>query len=239
MSKTDGQIKDNIDRDEKRSKYCGWAVVIGLVIEIFLAADFAVEGNSTFIENWGPVFADALVALGVWGEIFFAGRVSQGEAELRLRSDEKVTDAMNRAAAAEEALAPRNLSEEQFNHLQELKGTIAEIALTTCHDFESVRFGRQISLAFQHAGIRVRLLAPRLGNLWPNLYVVLPQPSTDVSKEPLYLAFKKGGLSVGCGPRSRFTITDMPTDMPVVMVGEKGPLWPSTPPFMDTLQPPE
>jgi hypothetical protein len=103
MSDTDIQPKSGIATNENRSKICGWAVFAGLVIEVALAA--AYRGHATLIENWAPVFADMLVALGVYGEIHFAGRVSKAEEKLRRKSEEKVATANERASAADEKAA--------------------------------------------------------------------------------------------------------------------------------------
>jgi hypothetical protein len=111
MSKTDSQLEAGVIVDENRSKRCGWVVVAGLVLEVILTAVFpaheAAEANRYlwFIETWGAVFADALVALGVYGEIFFAGRVRKSEDELRRRSNDRVAEAIERAAAFEKEAA--------------------------------------------------------------------------------------------------------------------------------------
>lgn len=99
MNDNDNQLQISVSVNEKLSKYCGWAVVAGLLIEVCLAWEY--RGHATWMENWGPIFADALIALGVFGEIHFAGRVSKSEKELQRISDEKVADANARAAEAQ------------------------------------------------------------------------------------------------------------------------------------------
>src|SRR5579864_8354720 len=103
MKRTESQPEAGIALNENLSKYCGWAVVAGLVIEVALAVIY--RGHTSWIENWAPVFADALIALGVFGEIHFAGKVSKSEDELRRISDEKVAEALARAASSEERAA--------------------------------------------------------------------------------------------------------------------------------------
>lgn len=88
--------------NETRAKYCGWAVIAGLVVEVALAGIYREHGS--VVENWAPVFADALIALGVYGEILFSGRASRAEDELRRQSEERVAEANVRANEAQLAL---------------------------------------------------------------------------------------------------------------------------------------
>ena len=81
----------------------GFAVVIGLVIEVALALMF--PGRASFIEHWGHVAAGALVALGVYGEIRFAGRVSEAQETLRRLANARVASANARASIAEATAA--------------------------------------------------------------------------------------------------------------------------------------
>jgi hypothetical protein len=77
ISNTESQLESGIAFNEQLSKFSGWAVLAGLGIEIALAS--AYHAHASFVENWGPVFATALIALGVFGEIHFAGKVSKSE----------------------------------------------------------------------------------------------------------------------------------------------------------------
>ena len=103
MNDNENHLTASISVNENLSKYCGWAVVAGLIVDVYLAWEY--QGHSTWIENWGPVFANVLIALGVFGEIHFAGRVSKSEEELRRKSDEKVAEANARAAEAQRETA--------------------------------------------------------------------------------------------------------------------------------------
>lgn len=101
------QLEGVSSKNERRSKYCGWLVVGGLVLEVVLAIEFpahsppALAGSwLDWIETWSPVFADVLVASGVWGEIWFAGKVRKAEEKLRRRSNKRVEDAEIALAAA-------------------------------------------------------------------------------------------------------------------------------------------
>jgi hypothetical protein len=107
----DGDGEDKLRKAEARyeslAMWGGAVVVFGLVIEVALTAAFP-KGLS-IIEEWGPVFADVLIALGVASEVLFAARArSKTEALKRLSdekvrlSDEKIAEAKVRAAEAGE-----------------------------------------------------------------------------------------------------------------------------------------
>jgi hypothetical protein len=131
MSKTDDQIKSEIEDNASRAEWGAWAIVVGLVVEIILATGISLGIEKNWLENWGAVAADCLIALGVYCEIHFGRKASRGEAELRRRSEQKVAEATERAAEAqlraaeadlarvklEEKLAPRQLSLAQRNEL--------------------------------------------------------------------------------------------------------------------------
>lgn len=68
----EGELRKAEARYERLAMWGGAAVVFGLVMEVTLTAAFA-KGQS-FIEEWGPVFADALIAVGVASEVLFAAR---------------------------------------------------------------------------------------------------------------------------------------------------------------------
>src|SRR5437868_5824766 len=113
MSKTDDQIKSEIEDNESRAEWGAWAVVAGLVIEIVLALSVSLGMDKKWLENWGTVFADCLIVLGVYCEIHFGRKASAGNVELRRRSEQKVAEANSRAAEAQletERLRAANLS---------------------------------------------------------------------------------------------------------------------------------
>ena len=103
MNNTDGQLKDGINANKRLSKFCGGAVITGLVIEIILASVY--RSHDSLLENWGQVFATALITLGIFGEIYFSGKISETEEKLRRLSEEKVSAANAEAARAYERAA--------------------------------------------------------------------------------------------------------------------------------------
>jgi hypothetical protein len=103
MNNTDGQFKGETTANKRLSKFCGGVVIAGLVIEIILASVY--HGHASLVENWGPVFATTLITLGVFGEIYFSGKISESEEKLRRLSEEKVSVAHAEAARAYERAA--------------------------------------------------------------------------------------------------------------------------------------
>ncbi len=99
MKKTEDQLRDYISLNDSLAEYGAMAIVVGLVIEIFLAVVF--RSGKTFIENWAPVIADGLIALGVYSEIHFGRKSTASRKELQDRSDEKVAELNERAAEAD------------------------------------------------------------------------------------------------------------------------------------------
>ena len=211
----------------------GVLVVVGLVGEV-IEAVFHLH-RYPFFERWGSVVADVPVAVGVFGEIFFSAKGAARQSELQRRSNIRLSEATEKAAAAnqkaEEAqlarakletqLAPRLLTKEQYEIFQTLKGQIAAVNITPISDYEASRFAAQIAQALGDAGIEVKLFPPRVGPVWTDVYLVIPDANEDFRKEPLYGVFKSAGISVGGCNRSQRPMYDFPPDIPIIMVGEK------------------
>jgi hypothetical protein len=106
MKRTAAQSDAFIARNERHAEWGGGAVVFGLVVEAILA--WLYRGHTSFIENWGPVFADCLIAGGVAAEILFARRAN---AELRLRTAEAELETQRlKAQFAWRGLSPDTMS---------------------------------------------------------------------------------------------------------------------------------
>ncbi len=105
-------LKERISKNRGRSHKCGWMVIAGLIIEVILAIVF--RKDSWWLEVWSPVFADFLVALGVFGEIHFASEASKDEDKLQRESEEKVAELNTRAKEAEERSIQAQLELEKF-----------------------------------------------------------------------------------------------------------------------------
>lgn len=106
--KWDGPIK----RDESLAHWAGRAVVVGLIIEVALAVAFR-HGKSD-VENFGPVVADVLVALGVYLELHFNGRASEKQKDRQRESQERLAAVNERAAILEKEAQEARLKTEEI-----------------------------------------------------------------------------------------------------------------------------
>jgi cell division septum initiation protein DivIVA len=170
------ELKEGEDRDDTLAKLGGVAVVLGLLAEVWLAFKFA-KGVS-ILEEWGPIVADALVALGVTTEILFAARARSKAEARKLLSDAKVAEAQKTAADAieraailekeaaearertaeiEKLTAWRRIKPEQYSSIiKAIRASAAEIDLLVEYErgvAEAFSYARQIAWAFQQAGV--------------------------------------------------------------------------------------
>lgn len=95
----DDNLRRGEERDETRAVWGGAAVIFGLVLEVGYTIAYA-KGQS-ILEEWGPVLADAFVALGVATEVLYAARARSKAATIKRRSDEKIAAANERAENAQ------------------------------------------------------------------------------------------------------------------------------------------
>jgi hypothetical protein len=200
-----------------------WADRIAFLILVGLAVDIAevIILGKAWIEFALTILASSLIMAGVWGELYFLKRARAADDNRVAQAEQSLTEALNRAARAEEQLAPRNITEEQYNALQELKGKVSIICMVTPSDFEATRFAAQIGQALVAAGIDVRVGQQRIGMIWTELYIVIPESVPDFRQVELYDIFRKAKFSVGCGDRSHVPMMDLPPDIPIIMVGVK------------------
>jgi hypothetical protein len=166
MNARDDELKGAVSSCETWAEWCTGAVAIGLVIEVLIAA--AHPSFDSFMEIWGSVIADSLVALGVIGELLFSAKGSRCQTELRRRSDENVVEANARAEEArlktEELRADfgwRALSAVQMAALTtELRKARGPVVIShPAGDIESSSYASQFVAAFRTAGWSVTIEA--------------------------------------------------------------------------------
>jgi hypothetical protein len=72
-------------------------------------AEFIIAGvhppYDSFLEQWGTATANAVIALGIVGEVIFGRIDARYQTELRKRSNDKLSDATSRAAMLEKEAA--------------------------------------------------------------------------------------------------------------------------------------
>jgi hypothetical protein len=191
MSKSDDQLRLEIEANESRGVWGGWAVVAGLVLEIVLATAKSLGYDWPNVENWGAVAADSLIALGVYAEIHFGRKASRGNVELRRRSDEKVAAANERAAQANERAeaaalelakfrAPRKLTPEQSARIAAQIEKFSGISFAVClssFDEEIVGFATELISCLMAAKWKIeKSLYSVEGRFEMELWLVSPVP---------------------------------------------------------------
>lgn len=255
-------IKDRTDEklESLSGVYERWAlggaiaVIVGIAIEVYIVIENPPYGAC--LQRYGSLAADLLVGFGIIAEVWFGKLESLCQSELRRRSNESLAhatkqagDAHERAGTAEakaadlevEALklqtqlAPREITKGQYEILLTLQDKVDMIGVTAFPDNESVGYARQIVETLRRAKIRSTLYEPRINLPWSGIYVVVPHNLMNYASEPIYAAFVKAGIKAGCGPRDRVPMTDLPRDIPIIMVGEKHGLKQPAPPFVFTL----
>lgn len=102
-SKQSEKLRTDKSRHEVLARWGARIVVLGLVIEVALA--YLSEEHKIWWRKWGPVAADALVALGVIAEIYFGKKASEAGDKLQIQADERVANAELEAARSRERTA--------------------------------------------------------------------------------------------------------------------------------------
>ena len=225
-------LKKLVDSFERRALWCGIMVVAGLVIEVALA--FLFPHGETRLEIWGPIGADTLVALGVFGEVLFARKAKTISEEVQRESDERVAASESRAAEAlqraeeerharaklEEKLQPRSLNQDQWDFIQGLRGKFPIVSIAYETDAETWWFAGQIRDAFFSAGISVAMY-PRAADVHSfGTFIFEPngfEGARPRTAEPLVEIFRIAD-SIG----SMAVITELPTDV-VLSIGNTRP----------------
>jgi hypothetical protein len=142
-------------------------VFVGLVFEVLIAIKH--PSFDSCLERWGSVIADALVAVGVLGELLPSMLVRGYNTEVKRRSDDKLSEANRRAGEASERAADAELATEKLKEAtswrtltnmeteaisQALKASspAASVRFTLlANDPESLYFAGQIATAFENA----------------------------------------------------------------------------------------
>ncbi len=200
---------------ERWSKWCG-ALVIGSVVAEFVITVFQPPYNLFLRFSIAP---DAGVAIGIVGEVIFSMLNNRIQTELRIRSNQKVAEATDRATKADLArteleakLLPRMLNQEQWDFIQELRGKFDTIAVAYETDAETQWFVGQIRDAFFSAGIKVAVY-PRAADVHTFGGILIFEPkgfdgARPRTVSPLVEIFSKTEL-VG----SLVVITELPSDV--------------------------
>jgi hypothetical protein len=241
-----GTINASDEELESASSSCErWAIGFAGVVIFAVAAEVIIAlakvPYAAFLAD--SVFADAAIAIGVVGEVFFGTiRNNNIQTELRNRSNAKLADAIERAAKAdlaraelEDKLRPRELNQAQWDFIQGLAGQFEQVNIGYETDAETRWYAMEVQKAFFAAGIRVALY-PRAADVHSFGTFIYEPRGFDGSHArtvaPLVEIFRRGET-----PPARLSlavITSLPTDivapseMPMIILGGRflvAPAW--------------
>ena len=165
INASESQLEEASSSSEWWAIGFGGLVIVSVVVEFVIS--FMEPPYATFL--FDSMFTDAGIALGVVGEVAFGIWDSRIQTELRRRSNVKLAEANERAAAAEletarlrKELAWRRLSEQQIEKISEILsrpdapklGLRIELA---ANDAESSTFAQDIASVFRKNGWPVLL----------------------------------------------------------------------------------
>ena len=118
INASDSELEQAAGICERVAAWSTFLVFIGLAFEGWIAVKHPKFDSP--LERWGSFWADVLVAVGVLGELLPSMLVRRYNTEVKRRSDEKLAEAVRRAAEAEKETASlkarfswRQLSAEQ------------------------------------------------------------------------------------------------------------------------------
>jgi len=209
---------DELEKSADSCEFWGWLCAgllgVGLLGELAIAASH--PPYDSFLEQWGASLADALVFLGVAGEVQFGRMASRRQAELRRRSDTEIAEAKKRSAEANARAAEAALETERLRTqfgwraisagemailIRALARSIGPVIISfVAGDAESQAYAQQFVFAFRHAGWATSLAACTYAQIVFGLSV--PERS-DEGAEPskaLRAALREAGIAFDSAP---------------------------------------
>lgn len=150
----DTQLRAAVSRNELLADWGGYAVVLGLVMEVALAWAFPAGGASA-IEHWGTVGTDVLVAAGVAAEILFSRRARAKAEELQKETDLKIAEAELRTEQLRSQIAWRRLSSAAIKAMSETLASFPKMSVKLAYpadDPEARTFAQDIRKVFKANG---------------------------------------------------------------------------------------
>lgn len=138
--------------------------MVSAVIVEFVIAAVHPSYNSLF-ERLGSAIADAVIALGIVGEVIFSNRDSKLQTELRKRSNDRLKEAETLLAIAIERSTGRRLSPEQSEAItRAMRPSFASIRVIYVTGAEPQPYAHDIASALRLAGCEVSVMATAGGN---------------------------------------------------------------------------
>jgi hypothetical protein len=124
------------------------------------------------------------------------------------------------------SLPGRPWTKAQFDAIQEIKGKVTDVGVVPEKDCLECRLlSENIELALHAAGVQL-YGDDTLGDVLRGTSIFVRFPAgTDMDNAPLLIALKKAGLNPGFGIHPPGSIVPMRTDIPVIFVGERPPVY--------------
>jgi hypothetical protein len=144
--------------------------------------------------------------------------------------------------ALQTQIAARSLDKAQFNALKSVEGKVSAANILSEDTLESSVLADEIMAALQEAHVTVQrypssgIKMTGIMILYPNLpiFTNLADFDQQLTKDPLYKAFKDAGLNPSWGNlKNVFPVMNIPRDVPMIFVGEKN-MYFVTPPTFST-----
>jgi hypothetical protein len=149
------QLRADSALDEKWETGCVWVIIAGLALEGVLVGVHA--PYDSVLTRWGSFVCDALIALGVYFEVHFGGRIRQRDHELVRRSNERVAKAEDRTKQIELIAGWRQITADQHEKLvsgmRELAPSLQVFVQIQRDNTEAYMYGLQIFKALHAAGV--------------------------------------------------------------------------------------
>jgi hypothetical protein len=138
MNATDGELENSSESCELWGWWCGGIVVVAVAAEVLIAAVNLPYGS--FFEHWGNVFAGAIIALGVAGEVMFARMGHGRDGELKRRAGLEIARLGDEAAQANNHAQQAQLELAKFKAPRSLTPTQAGILASIVRPFSKTPF---------------------------------------------------------------------------------------------------
>lgn len=205
-STSDSQLEHSKERDHKFEIRGGVAVIIGTVAVFVLA--FIFREHKTFLESWGPVAANGLIAIGITAQVHFSRQAAEKSEELRRRAIERLAKSEGslktvnvKLIFAESKLEPRRLTDSQITMVRNgVDGKIKSKINFVIEQNEKARyFASSIIQAVISGGAPVSAIPYKMPAGEKLICaIMLHCPGGDVANhDPLYEALVSTGIQVG------------------------------------------
>lgn len=163
VNANEGSLEKSVELLDKWVLFCGLLLIFGLISEVALAIIH--PPYDSFAGIWGGTLSDALVTLGVGGELLFGHKASLRVQELTRRAKKMLGEANERANAAaleterlRAQFSWRRLSKSQIKLFSDALANKAPLSIHITYagaDPEANTFARDIATLFRSSGWKV------------------------------------------------------------------------------------